>query len=240
MLTRLSRILMNEADASPGNGAPVAPAAPTEPPASPAAALDVDSLMTRLSGVIDEKLNAQRNGIFADLRKAGALKQEKITEITPAQPTPSAPVVAQAGLSMADVEAMLQRDRVITRAATEHKLTDAQVKRMNSALKADSPDDISKWTETYLADMGLVKAPTPAPVAAPAQAPAQAKPNISDRGAAAPTDTRDFEGVLNSRPLEMTAHDVDALILKHGETKGLQMFQDRVNAALRTVKIRPR
>jgi uncharacterized protein (DUF4415 family) len=241
MLTRLSRILMNEADSSPGNGAPAAPAVSAEPTAVPTApVLDVDALMSRLTGVIDEKLSAHQNAINAGLRKAGTFKQDKPVE-TPPTPTPSAPAVAQAGLSMADVEAMLQRDRVITRAATEHKLTDAQVKRMNSALKADAPDDISTWTATYLTDMGLVKAPTPAPApAAPVQTPAQARPNISDRGAAAPTDTRDSEGVLNSRPLEMTAHDVDALILKHGEQKGLQMFQDRVNAALRGVKLRTR
>jgi hypothetical protein len=84
--------------------------------------------------------------------------------------------------------------------------------------------------------MGLVKAPAPAPTLQPAT-PAQAKPNISDRGTAAPTDMRDSEGVNNSRPLEMTPHDVDALILKHGRDKGLQMFQERVLSALGSIRI---
>jgi hypothetical protein len=80
-----------------------------------------------------------------------------------------------------------------------------------------------------------------AQAAAPAQPaqPAQPKPNISDRGGASPTDHRDSDGVLNSRPFEMTGHDVDDLIVRHGEGKGLQMFQDRIYAALKRVKIVP-
>jgi hypothetical protein len=50
---------------------------------------------------------------------------------------------------------------------------------------------------------------------------------------------RDSEGVLNSRPLEMTGHDIDALVLKYGPDKGLQMFQERVIAALGRVRIKP-
>lgn len=241
MLTRFSRILMNEADASPGNGAPAAPTTPTAPAAAPTAPLDVDSLITRLSGVVDEKLAAQKNAIFADLRKSGALKQDKPVEVPTAQPTPSAPVAAQAGLSAADLDARFELERVIASREGKYGLSEAQARRLRSTLLGVSRESLAAEADSYLADMGLVKAPTaPAAPAAPAQAPAQAKPNISDRGAAAPTDTRDSEGVLNSRPLEMTAHDVDALILKHGEQKGLQMFQDRVNAALRSVKIRPR
>lgn len=239
MLTRFSRILMNEADASPGNGAPAAPAAPAEPTATtPAPALDVDALVTRLVGVVDEKLSAHQNAINAGLRKAGVFKQDKPADPAPApQPTQSAPTAAQAGLSMADVEALLERKEVIATRAAKHGLSDSQRKRFEAALANAPRESLVAEADSYLADMGLVKAPTP--VQTPA-APAAAKPNISDRGTAAPSDMRDSDGVLNSRPLEMTAHDVDALILKHGHDKGLQMFQERVLAALGRVRIKPR
>lgn len=235
----LSRILMNEVDASPGGGA--APAAPAEPTAAPTAPVfDPDALVSRLMGAVEEKLTAHQNATNAALRKAGVFKDKPAGESpTPTQPTTSAPSV-QAGLSMADVEAMLERERVITRAATEHKLSDAVVKRMKGMLTAEKPEDVSGWVSSFVADMGLAKA-APAPSSAQPTSqqatPAPAKPNISDRGAAAPTDTRDSDGVLNSRPLEMTPHDVEALVLKHGREKGLQMFQDRVLSALGSIRI---
>lgn len=245
-INQTKRIYMNEADSSPGNGAPAAPPDPATPPASPAAApIDVDALVTRLVGAVDERFTTLSNGLFANARKAGLLGKEKPADPAPAPQPPQAPAppthVAATGISMADVESMLEQERVFTRAATEHKLTDAQVKRMKNALKADKPEDISAWTTTFLADMGLVKSSPPpaAPAALPATTPAPAKPNISDRGTAAPSDLRDSEGVLNSRPLEMNGHDVESLLLKHGEHKGYQMFQEHVLRALGKVRIKP-
>ena len=242
----LSNFLMNEADSSPGNGAPAAAPAPTEPAAAPTApVLDVDSLLSRLSGVIDEKISASQNATFAALRKSGALKQEKPQgePAQPSTPTPSAPAAAQAGLSMADVEALLERERVIANRAAKHNLSEAQTRRLKSSLSGVAADQFATEVDSYLADMGLVKA-TPVtqtqPVTQPNQpAPAQpAKPNISDRGTAAPTDLRDSEGVINSRPLEATSHDVDSLIIKNGRDKGLRMFQERVLNALGNVRIK--
>lgn len=243
MLTRFSRILMNEADSSPGNGAPVEAAAPAAPVATTTApALDLDVLVSRLTGVIDEKIAASQNATHAALRKAGVFKQDKPASepTTPtSQPTTSAPS-AQAGLSMADVEALLERERVIASRATKHNLTEAQTKRLKSSLAGVSADSFASEVDAYLADMGLVKAaPVTPPVQTQAAAPAVAKPNISDRGTAAPTDLRDSEGVINSRPLEATGHDVEALKVKHGEYQGLQMFQERINSALRNVRIAP-
>jgi len=245
MLTHTKRIFQNEADSSPGNGAQPAVAAPAEPAAAPTApSLDVDALLSRLTGVIDEKLSAHKNATFAELRKAGAFKQEKApSESAPAvQPTTSAPS-AQAGLSMADVEALLERENVIATRAAKYGLAEPQVRRLKSALTGVARESFATEADSFLADLGPVKVattPTPAPTTAPAPTPPQpAKPNISDRGAAAPSDLRDAEGVVNSRPLEMTPHDVDALVLKYGEQKGMQMFQERVLAALRNVRIKP-
>jgi hypothetical protein len=246
MNIKAKRIFMNEEGASPGGGTtPPAPATPTAAPTAPES--PAPSIVDQVANLIDSKLRAFENGFFASARKAGVLGKEKSAPEPTVNPTPQSPhaaAPASTGLSAADVESMLEQERVLTRAATEHKLTDAQVKRMKSALKAEKPDDIGTWTSTFLADMGLVKAaPQPVPATAPqtpAPAPAPAaRPNVSDRGGAAPTDTRDHNGVLHSRPLEMTGHDVDALILQHGPDKGLQMFQEHVLRALGNVRIKP-
>ena len=239
-MNQAKRIFMNEADASPGNGAAATPPTPAEP-AAVTPALDVDLLLTRLTGVIDEKLNAHRNAINAGLRKSGEFKQDKPSETTTAsQPTTSAPAVAQAGLTGADLDARFELERVIASREGKHGLNEAQARRLRTALGGVSRESLASEADSYLADMGLVKAP-PQPttqVQAPAPA-AAAKPNISDRGTAAPIDNRDSEGVFHSRPLEMTGHDVDSLILKHGPVKGMQMFQEGVLKALAGVRIKP-
>jgi hypothetical protein len=237
MITQTKRIFMNEADSGSGNGAQAAPAAPAEPTAAPTApAFDPDALVSRLLGAFEEKLVAHQNATHAALRKAGVFKQDKPADATPSQPTTSAPVVAQAGLSMADVETLLERKDVIATRAAKYGLTDSQKKRFESAMANVPRESLPAEAESYLSDLGLAKSP-PAPV--PTQATTPAKPNISDRGTAAPTDLRDSEGVLNSRPLEITSHDMDAMFLKHGEQKGLQMLQDRVLSALSRVRIKP-
>jgi len=243
MITHAKRIYMNEADSGSGNGASPAPAAPAEPTAAPTAPVfDPDALVARLVGVLDEKLAAHKNSTFAELRKAGAFKQDKPADVPPVQPTPSAPVAAQAGLTQADVdarlEARLELERVVAARTAKYDLSESAAKRLRSSLANAAPGTLASEADSYLSDLGLAKAAPAQPT--PAQAPSQAaKPNISDRGTAAPTDMRDSEGVLNSRPLEMTAHDVDALILKHGHDKGLQMFQERVLSALRGIRIKP-
>jgi hypothetical protein len=239
-INQAKRIFMNEADAGGGNGAVATPAAPAEPTAAPTAPVfDPDALVSRLMGAFEEKLTAHTNATNAALRKAGVFKQEKApSESAPtSQPTTSAPS-AQAGLSMADVEALLERENVVATRAAKYGLNEAQTRRLKSALSGVSRESFATEADSYLSDLGLAKA-SPAPqlaISQPAQ-PAPAKPNISDRGSASPVDTRDSEGVVHSRPLESTGHDVDALIIKHGREKGLQMFQEKVLSALGNVRI---
>ena len=242
---------MNEADSSPGNGAPVTPPAPAEPQAQAAPGIDMSQLVAQLApaiaSTIDEKLAAQENRIFANLRKSGALKQDRPAgePAATSQPSQSAPSVAQAGMTQADMDARLdarlELERVIATREGKHGLNEAQSKRLRSALGGVSRESLAAEADSYLADMGLVKAQTPPAQATQAQAPATApaKPNVSDRGAAAPTDNRDHNGVLNSRPLEMTGHDFEALMLQHGEDKGLAEFQAHALRALGKIKIKP-
>lgn len=158
---KLKRILMNEVDSSPGGGGVPAPASPAAtagtatPPPAPSA--------TDITSAVAAQLAEFKNGFFADLRKAGALKQEK----TEAPPTAQA---ANTGSpTTADVEGMLARERVIARAEAKHNLTDAQVKWMKSALAGVPAEGFAAAADSYMAEQGLVKAPAPTPPATATQ-----------------------------------------------------------------------
>jgi hypothetical protein len=245
MFQKPSKFLMSDEGGTPASAAAAAPVVPAEPTAAPTApVLDVDSLLTRLSGVIDEKITASQNATHAALRKAGIFEKAKPTDPAPSQPTPSAPAAAQAGLTGADLDARFELERVIASREGKYGLNEAQARRLRSALNGVSRESFAAEADAYLADMGLAKAPAPIqpPTAITTQTqatPPVAKPNISDRGAAAPVDSRDHNGVLNSRPLEITGHDMAQLIAEHGHDKGLQMFQDKALAALARVRIKP-
>ena len=105
---------------------------------------------------------------------------------------------------MSDVEALLERERVITRVATEHKLTDAQVKRMKGLLSAEKPEDVSGWVSSFVTDMGLVRTNEPSTtVAAPVVVQSTDTP-ISDKGSPAPGGVVNWERELAERPLSMS------------------------------------
>jgi hypothetical protein len=245
MIQKPSKCFMSEEDGSGGSsngGAPPPP--PASPPADNAASdapLTADALTGILSSVIESKFKALENGLFANARKAGLLKQDKPADAAPVQPTTSAPS-AQAGLTAADVDARmesrLELERVISTREGKYGLTESQARRLRATLSSVPRESLAAEADAYLSDMGIAKAATQT-ATQPTQATPPAKPNISDRGAAAPSDMRDAEGVLNSRPLEMTAHDFDDMALKHGEAKALQLFQERILSALRGVRIKP-
>lgn len=245
---------MIEADGSPGGGS--APSAPAEPAAAATApALDVDALVDRIVGVIDgrveAKLTASQNATFAALRKAGAFKQDlRSADPAPVHPTPSAPAVAQAGMTESQVDALMQSrlelERVISSREGRHGLTEAQVKRLRSTLSGVPQESLAAEADAYLADVGLLKAapsnPEPSnskPAPQPAtitQKPAQ---NVSDLGAAAPASVRDAESIALNRPREIMSHDLDALVAKHGHAKAMQMWTDAITRDLRSIKIVP-
>lgn len=213
---------MNEADGSPGNGAPAAPPAPAAPTAEPKA--PETPATPDVSAIVDAKLKAFQNEFFANARKAGLLKKDE----APA-PAPSAAAPAPTGLSMADVEAMLERERVITRVATEHKLSDAQVKRMKGLLAAEKPDDVSAWVSSFVTDMGLVRPTEPTTTSAPAQ-PAPSGPPLSDKGSPAPGGVVNWEREFAENPGFMSAAARAAMDAKYGVDKARRMRIDAVNA----------
>jgi hypothetical protein len=225
---QLKRIFMKEEDGSPGGGAapPPAPAEPTASDAAPKAEPSVP--VSQLKAVVVEAFSELRNGLFADLRKAGALGKEKAAapEPTPA-PSQSPPAVAPAstGLSAADVQSMLIQERVFARAEAEHKLTDTQVEWMRSALKGVSADELPTKASSFLRSMGIVKgASEPQPTTAPVPAPQPSGPPISDKGAPAPGGVNAWQREYSENPIGMSPAAVAAMMSEHGAEKARRMI----------------
>ena len=227
------RIFMNEADGSSGNGAPAAPSAPPAPAAEPTAPVTPAASTVDISAVVDAKLKAFQNEFFANARKAGLLKKDESATPAP-QPTTSASS-AQAGLSMSDVEAMLERERVITRVATEHKLSDAVVKRMKGMIAAEKPDDVSGWVSSFVTDMGLARTSEPTP-ATPSPAVVPNTAPLSDRGSPAPNGAVGWRYELNN-PIGMSAAARAQMDAELGVDKARKMRLDAARNQASTMKV---
>jgi len=243
-ITKLSKYLMNEEGGSPGGGAvppapPPAPAATGTPAPEPLTADKVASLIT-------EKFTALENALFAKARKSGMLEKDKPAPESPATPAPQPPIAtapASSGLSLADVDALIEQERVLTRTQLEHKLSDAQVKRMKSALKTEKPDDVGTWTTAYLADMGLAKqsdqtssTTTQTVAVIPNTAP------ISDRGSPAPNGATGWRYELTSNPMNMSAGAKAAMNAELGEEKARKQRLEAARGQTQrmTVVVNPR
>jgi len=232
------RIFMTEEGGSPGGGAvPPVPPAPDAAPKAPEqpAPLTADTVATIVATAVDAKLKAFENGLFANARKAGLLGKDKSAPDSSATPPASAAAPASTGLTEADLEARLEQERVITRVQVENKLSDAAVKRLKSAMRAEKPDDVSSWTSAYLADLGLVRqaeSPTPAPSApvVPNVAP------ISDRGSPAPNGAVGWRYELNN-PIGMSAAARAQMDAELGVEKARRMRLDAARNQASTLKV---
>lgn len=235
--------LRNEEGGSPGGGAapppvPASPAAPAGAAPAPSPAFDPSVIKT----TVVEAFAELRNGLFADLRKAGALKQDKPNDPAP-QPAPGA--APAAGISMADVKRMLDVRTASERMRHERKASDAQLRRFELAVEYEKPDDVLSFAASYFDDLGIGKAAatvnpqpnvTTAPAAPAAPAPPLPSHNVSDRGPPSAGDIRDVDSILETDPLGLTKNDIERLKAKHGDSKAREMLQRSINAKLRGLK----
>lgn len=202
-------------------------------------------MVEAVAGVRDEI----KNGLFAELRKAGVLgNKEKAPEPTPASnPTPA----PAASLSERDIERVVIREQSLGRAEAMYGLDEKRLTHLRRAIGAENPADIGAFVNSFASDMGWQRVTTTAPstpidnskTAQPAPttpaAGAATQPATGILGPASPGDSRDSEAVLVSRPQEATGHDFERLVVKHGMAKALEMWSANVNAYLRTVKVVP-
>jgi hypothetical protein len=169
------RILMTEADASPGGGSPETPPKPntTDQPPAQAATLTRDDLKAFAKEM--------RDGIFADLRKAGAF-EKKTKAPPPPEPTDSE-VQPSSAPPAPDLMKLRELDRAI--AISGHKVGSAAYKRIEREFTTDAPTNAEEWVKEYFADMGVAPPQAPPPPttkgADPPPAPKNDRP-ASDRG----------------------------------------------------------
>jgi hypothetical protein len=222
---------------SGGGGQPSPEQAPANGAPQPSITLTADQLDSIVEKASAKASDGARNAVFAELRKSGVLGKEK----DPAPPPAGDPKSPPPALTADAVERMLERERVFTRVATQHGLDDAQLTRMQKALRSDNPDDVGAWTTSYLADMKLVKAPDPNNPGGSAKDPSKpagttiSAPPVSDKGppSGAP---RDFASISN--PNDLTDGDIERLVNQHGEEKAEQMIADLASRWLNTVRIK--
>lgn len=228
---------MNEADGSPGGAA--VPATPAESPAAtvtpaPAPAVSLD----QVKSLIGEQLGGFKNGFFAELRKAGLLGKDKSSPdptATPSAATPSAAAPAMSGLTEAELDARLEQERVITKAQVENKLSDAAIKRMKSALRAEKPEDVGAWTSAYLADLGLVRTQESNPATPSVPVVPNAAP-LSDRGSPAPAGAVGWRYELNN-PIGMSAVSRAQMDAELGVEKARKMRLEAARGQAATMKV---
>lgn len=189
--------------------------------------------------MVDEKIDTKQNAAFAKLRKDGLLGKDKPSSESTATPAPQSPPAAaptSMGLSAADVQAIVDRTTAITRVQVENKLSDAQVKRMRSALETEKPEDVSTWVSTYLTDMGLVRTAESNP-ATPTSQPQPTAAPISDKGSPAPGGAVNWEREFAENPVGMSPAARALMDAKHGAEKARKMRVEAGQAQMARMKV---
>jgi hypothetical protein len=230
-----NRILRNEQDGSPGGGSsPAAPAAPAAPPSggnggAPPPPFDPGSIKS----AVVEAFGELRNGLFADLRKAGALKPDKQNEATQ-QPAPSSasPAPAANGVSLDDVKRLLGVKDAAAMLRYERGASPAQIRHFEQMCEFTRPDDPATFAKSWADDLGISKAApaTAQPAQAPAIPTAPAQPPISDKGSPAPGGVLDWEREYAENPIGMSPAARQRMDAKYGAEKARKM---RLEAAQR-------
>ena len=221
-----TRVFRNQEGASPGGGAPAAPAEPdastgTAAPAAPA--LTPDLLKSMIAEAVAGIGTEVKNGVFAELRRAGALKQDKPASTPTSEPAPPSPSAPQAGISAADMKAFVERTRTIERMAAKNEWTDAQLRRAESAMASVPIESLAQELTSFATEMNLVKSEQkPQPVNSTnvtQQLPASTGQPISDKGSPAPGGVLDWEREFADKPHAMSKAARDRMDAKLGVDK---------------------
>jgi hypothetical protein len=229
----LKRILLNAVDQGGGNAAaapatPVVPAAPAAAAATPAAPaqgapLTREDLKTFAADV--------RNGVFADLRRAGVLGNggERTTTTQQQPATPAAPTGHEPA---PDPMALRRLDRALARVPAE-RLTPAMYERLERLFSAEAPRDAEAWVSEFFPVNGAAQPAAAAQAAAvitpntPAVNPTG--PTVSDRGAPAATKVPAEDADI----LEMSEDDRKALL----KAKGTSWFAAKLREQMKGRRI---
>jgi hypothetical protein len=202
------RILMADADATPGTGtSPPAPVQPADPQAQGGTA-----------PTIDAKSLAQQveNSVHAALRRLGVTGQKSKT-------TDEAP--AGAG-QQPDYGKLRALDRALTLSPYAGTLTDAAYARMERDFLAEAPPDAKAWLKDYVESFG-VRAPAAAPAAASPAASPQPRSAVPVSDGGSPTAPQ--VPLEERQMLKLTPEERDHVL----KTKGVRWYLDKLKEQTR-------
>lgn len=221
------RILMNAVDQGGGGGAAAAPATPVVPaapaataPATPAAPAQGVPPLTRED--LKSFATEVRNGVFADLRRAGVLRSNggdgtTTTTQAPAGTTEPAP----------DPLALRRLDRALARVPAE-RISPTMYSRLEQIFTREAPPDADAFVSEFFPVTGSAQPAAAAQVAAVPPNTAVTNPTgptVSDRGApAAPTKFPEDADIL-----AMSEDDRKALL----KAKGNAWYATRLRAQMK-------
>lgn len=224
------RILMAEADASGGNGAPAPVAAPSDVPApASGAALSItqDAFDAAIAAAVDKGFAKARDSFHAEARRVAAAPKAKTNA---ADPPPTAS-------PQPDPIKLRKLDRAINSAGV--KLTDFAYELAEQAWMSSGDDsDPVAWVKGFSDRLGIsaspaaTPAPTPSPTNVTPATPARNAAPVSDRGSP-PVSAVPLE---DQNVLSMSPTDREAL----RKLKGDKWFTDRVNEQLKGHRVQLR
>ncbi len=181
-----------------------------------------------------EDWTAERNGLFADIRKmvAGISKQTAPTQEQPTRPlTQEAKGTSSesAPLTRDELERTLKARDEFHSAASSFRLSDPARSRMLRDFERERPEQAAPWVQAYVADFGLggsteTKTPAPARSAFP----------VSDGSAPAPVTTPSDQ----IEPWRLSEDDVRAAIRRDGYAVAGAKFRQQFRSALSGRRIR--
>jgi hypothetical protein len=198
----------------------------------------MSALKELLGSLKTEIVTEAKNGVNADLRRAGVFKNGKDDKTQPVTPAAAA-APASSGLSAADVQAMLKRDRVITTRSVKHELDAAKTRWLETALHGVEPERLDEVADSFLNELGLVKA------AQPATAPQPPSPQIqpgspvptSDKGSPAPGGVLDWEREYAENPIGMSPAARQRMDAKYGAEKARAMRLEAARAQAERIRV---
>ena len=236
--------LRNEEGGSPGGGSiPPNGAPPPSNPPPPAQGSNQPDIAAIVKSVVTETFGELKNGLFADLRKSGALGKGKDDKDPGGSGAPAAganpPAATQqqnpspTALSAEDVNRMMERRDALHSAIPSHIPVGAR-QRMLKDFARDNPDDPVVWAKGYLSDFGLDK-----PNGSPANPPPQQNqpPNQNSAASNAPPPPAPppapNTSIVTDRPVDVLQWDRD-MMAKHIVAKGgnPRDFSDPRNAKI--------
>lgn len=222
------KCFLNEEGASPGGGA--APPAPDQPPAQPAAPAAPALTADDIKSVVADQFKSLTDGLFANLRKSGALKQ-------PDSPPPAPQPKKTEGAASPDPLAILALRDAFDDATSELKLTKGQRSLLREHVMRVQPGtaEVETMVSDFVSRAGwLSQAEAPkAPATSTTNPTVPVTPSpapISDRGSPAPAQPVGWRLELAQNPLKMSAGAKQAMDAELGVDKARKQ---RLEAAQR-------